>query len=192
MALFTVFSSAANPKRDCSAPLAARIVATRSKAVVIAETVTAASPRDVTEESEITPTPVVESVRLRARMVIVEPPSSVTPTLPGLPPDATVAGFENDAASLGPSDVRLARYEEIAFLFTREATANGNRTVINHLLLVRDIPVLISLDGISEGFRVDLTSRFLSSAGLESILANKDLVSGILLIFSNYAFNNFI
>ena len=50
--------------------------------------------------------------------------SDVTPTLPGLPPDATVAGFENDAASLGPSDVRLARYEEIAFLFTREATAN--------------------------------------------------------------------
>lgn len=50
--------------------------------------------------------------------------SDVTPTVPALPADATVAGFENDAASLGPSDVRIARYEEIAFLFTRDATAN--------------------------------------------------------------------
>ena len=46
------------------------------------------------------------------------------PTLPPLPADAPVAGFENDAASLGPSDVRIARYEEIAFIFTRDATAD--------------------------------------------------------------------
>lgn len=46
------------------------------------------------------------------------------PMLPALPADATVAGFENDAASLGPSDVRVARYEEIAFLFTSNATAS--------------------------------------------------------------------
>jgi hypothetical protein len=50
---------------------------------------------------------------------------SVTPaSLPALPPDSIVEGFENDAASLGPSDVHIARYEQIAFTYTQLATAD--------------------------------------------------------------------
>lgn len=37
--------------------------------------------------------------------------------LPDLPDDTIAGGFENDARSLGPSDVRVARWEEIAFLY---------------------------------------------------------------------------
>ncbi len=44
--------------------------------------------------------------------------------LPALPPDTIVNGFENDAPSLGPSDVRIARYEAIAFAYTTLATAD--------------------------------------------------------------------
>jgi hypothetical protein len=39
------------------------------------------------------------------------------PTLPALPRDTVVAGFENDAAVQEPSDVRIARYEEISRLY---------------------------------------------------------------------------
>ena len=45
-----------------------------------------------------------------------------TPALPSLPDDAEVIGFENDARSLGPTDVGVARWEEIAFRYTTEAT----------------------------------------------------------------------
>lgn len=44
------------------------------------------------------------------------------PELPDLPDDTTVLGFENDAVSLGPTDVRVARYEDIAFRTTSVAT----------------------------------------------------------------------
>lgn len=44
------------------------------------------------------------------------------PSLPSLPDDAEVIGFENDARSLGPTDVGVARWEEIAFRYTTEAT----------------------------------------------------------------------
>jgi hypothetical protein len=47
---------------------------------------------------------------------------AVAPSLPSLPDDAAVIGFENDARSLGPTDVGIARYEEIAFRYTSEAT----------------------------------------------------------------------
>lgn len=44
--------------------------------------------------------------------------------LPAMPPDTSVGGFENDARSLGPSDVHVARYEAIAFSYTTLATAD--------------------------------------------------------------------
>lgn len=47
------------------------------------------------------------------------------PELPELPADAEVIGFENDARSLGPTDVGVSRYEEIAFRYTTEATADA-------------------------------------------------------------------
>ena len=48
----------------------------------------------------------------------------VTPALPELPPDTTSQGFENDARSLGASDVRVARWEDVAFRYTQAATAS--------------------------------------------------------------------
>ncbi len=52
-------------------------------------------------------------------------PGLRAPTLPALPPDTEVSGFENDARSLGATDVRVARWEEIAFLYAQEATRPG-------------------------------------------------------------------
>lgn len=46
------------------------------------------------------------------------------PSLPELPDDTSVLGFENDARSLGSSDVLVARWEDIAFNYTEAATAN--------------------------------------------------------------------
>ena len=49
----------------------------------------------------------------------------VTPIdLPAPPPDTLVNGFENDARALGPTDVAVTRYEEIAFAYTTVATAD--------------------------------------------------------------------
>ena len=49
---------------------------------------------------------------------------SLRPTLPALPADIPVAGFENAAESQQPSDVRIARYEAIANLYAVAATAD--------------------------------------------------------------------
>jgi hypothetical protein len=46
-------------------------------------------------------------------------------TLPALPPDVPVAGFENAAESQEPSDVLIARYEAIADLYAQGATADA-------------------------------------------------------------------
>lgn len=43
--------------------------------------------------------------------------------LPDLPADTTASGFENDARALGPSDVRVSRWEEIAFRHGTAVTA---------------------------------------------------------------------
>ena len=47
---------------------------------------------------------------------------TVHPTLPTLPADAVVAGFENAAESQAPTDVRIARYEAIANLYAAAST----------------------------------------------------------------------
>ena len=47
----------------------------------------------------------------------------ITVALPELPDDTIAGGFENDARSLGASDVRVARWEEIAFLYGEAITA---------------------------------------------------------------------
>ncbi len=60
---------------------------------------------------------------LRTMSVLFEETSAVG-ALPTLPEDAEVIGFENDARSLGPTDVGVARYEEIAFRYTTAATAD--------------------------------------------------------------------
>jgi uncharacterized protein DUF1592/uncharacterized protein DUF1588/uncharacterized protein DUF1595/uncharacterized protein DUF1585/uncharacterized protein DUF1587 len=46
----------------------------------------------------------------------------LNPTLPELPADIPVAGFENDAEGQQPSDVLIARYEGIANLYAEAAT----------------------------------------------------------------------
>lgn len=51
--------------------------------------------------------------------------STVAPTLPVLPPDVPVAGFENAAEAQEPSDVLIARYEAIANLYAQAATADA-------------------------------------------------------------------
>jgi hypothetical protein len=51
-------------------------------------------------------------------------PSAVSPSLPALSADAEASGFENDARSLGVSDVAVDRWEEVAYLYTRDATAS--------------------------------------------------------------------
>lgn len=48
----------------------------------------------------------------------------LSPTLPELPADVPVAGFDNAAEAQQPSDVRIARYEEIANLYAEAATAD--------------------------------------------------------------------
>lgn len=44
------------------------------------------------------------------------------PTLPPLPADSAVTGFDNDADAQAPSDVRITRYEAIANLYAAGAT----------------------------------------------------------------------
>ncbi|AKF04922.1 DUF1592 domain-containing protein [Sandaracinus amylolyticus] len=51
----------------------------------------------------------------------------VTPAVPELPEDTEVGGFENDARSLGPSDVRVSRWEDIAFRYAGEVTSSPDR-----------------------------------------------------------------
>jgi hypothetical protein len=48
-----------------------------------------------------------------------------TPTLPALPADADVAGFENAAEAQQPSDLRIARFEAIANLYAAGATRDA-------------------------------------------------------------------
>jgi hypothetical protein len=49
---------------------------------------------------------------------------ALSPTLPALPPDVPVAGFENAAEAQQPSDVLIARYEAIANLYAQAATVD--------------------------------------------------------------------
>lgn len=49
----------------------------------------------------------------------------VAPELPALPIEDPVDAFDNDARALGPSDVAVARWEEIAFRYTRDLTADA-------------------------------------------------------------------
>jgi hypothetical protein len=49
---------------------------------------------------------------------------ALNPTLPELPADVPVAGFENAAEAQQPSDVLIARYEAIANLYAAAATAD--------------------------------------------------------------------
>jgi hypothetical protein len=48
---------------------------------------------------------------------------ALSPELPDLPTEAPVDSFDNDARALGPSDVYVSRWEEIAFRYTSAATA---------------------------------------------------------------------
>lgn len=48
----------------------------------------------------------------------------VSPDLPQLPVEAPVDSFDNDARALGPSDLSVARWEEIAFRYTRDLVTN--------------------------------------------------------------------
>jgi hypothetical protein len=48
----------------------------------------------------------------------------LSPTLPALPPDVPVAGFDNAAEAQEPSDVLISRYEAIANLYAAAATAD--------------------------------------------------------------------
>ncbi len=50
---------------------------------------------------------------------------SLHPTLPDLPADIPVAGFENAAEAQQPSDLRISRYEAIANLYAQAATADA-------------------------------------------------------------------
>ncbi len=49
---------------------------------------------------------------------------AVAPSLPALPPDVPVAGFDNAAEAQEPSDVLIARYEAIANLYGAAATVD--------------------------------------------------------------------
>jgi hypothetical protein len=49
---------------------------------------------------------------------------ALTPTLPALPADVPVAGFDNAAEAQQPSDVLIARYETIANLYAQAATVD--------------------------------------------------------------------
>ena len=50
---------------------------------------------------------------------------ALNPTLPQLPADVPVAGFENAAEAQEPSDVLIARYEAIANLYAQAATSDA-------------------------------------------------------------------
>jgi len=50
---------------------------------------------------------------------------NLSPELPVLPTEAPVDSFDNDARALGPSDVHTSRWEEIAFRYTSELTADA-------------------------------------------------------------------
>jgi hypothetical protein len=51
---------------------------------------------------------------------------TIEPELPVLPTEAPVDSFDNDAVALGPSDVHVSRWEEIAFRYTRDLTQDEN------------------------------------------------------------------
>jgi hypothetical protein len=48
---------------------------------------------------------------------------TLSPTLPALPPDVPVSGFDNAAEAQQPSDVLIARYEAVGNLYGQAATA---------------------------------------------------------------------
>ena len=52
--------------------------------------------------------------------------ATVGPTLPALPPDVAVAGFDNAAEAQIPSDVLVARYESVANLYAAAACVDAS------------------------------------------------------------------
>jgi hypothetical protein len=48
----------------------------------------------------------------------------ISPDLPELPVEAPVDSFDNDARALGPSDLAVSRWEDIAFRYTNDLLAN--------------------------------------------------------------------
>src|ERR1700722_11531355 len=76
-------------------------------------------------------------------------------TLPALPPDVPVAGFDNAASAQAPSDVLIARYEAIANLYAAAATV--------------DTPSVISVTGCADwstrALATSCASRFVSKMG---------------------------
>jgi hypothetical protein len=76
------------------------------------------------------------------------------PTLPKLPNDTLVAGFENDAQVQKPSDVRIARYETIANLYAEAITAD---TAAVH--------AFVGCDWKTPSQAADCTTHFLTTTG---------------------------
>src|SRR5262249_30656388 len=77
-------------------------------------------------------------------------------TLPALPPDIPVAGFENATEAQEPSDVLVARYEAIANLYASAAVASEDR--------VRDL--VGCSDWSTPALSASCAVRFFSTTGL--------------------------
>jgi hypothetical protein len=76
---------------------------------------------------------------------------SLSPSLPALPADIPVAGFENAVDAQEPSDLLIARYEQIANLYAAAATA--------------DAPTLGALSGCSDPAGQHCEAQVVAAAG---------------------------
>jgi hypothetical protein len=76
---------------------------------------------------------------------------TLAPTLPPLPPDVPVAGFENAVEAQEPSDVLIARYEQIADLYAQAA--------------VSDAATVASLSGCADAAAEHCESQLVALAG---------------------------
>jgi Protein of unknown function (DUF1592)/Protein of unknown function (DUF1588)/Protein of unknown function (DUF1595)/Protein of unknown function (DUF1587)/Protein of unknown function (DUF1585) len=81
-------------------------------------------------------------------------PDAPVGELPALPDDADVAGFDNAAEGQVPSDVRTARYAEIAERYAEAATRDAAGT-----------SALVGCDGLDTGTRDDCATRFIERLG---------------------------
>ena len=79
---------------------------------------------------------------------------SVTATLPPLPADAIIGGFDNAASAQAPSDVLIARYETIANLYAAGATADD-----------ASVTALVGCDWSTDAAKASCGAQFIQQTG---------------------------
>ncbi len=95
-------------------------------AAIACDTGDPAAPGEGPPPADVGPTPLRRLSNVEYLNALHDLFPSVSVTLPALPPDIPVAGFENAAEAQQASDVLVARYEAIANLYAAAVTSDPN------------------------------------------------------------------